>query len=378
MINVGIDAHMLGDHSGGNESYYRNILSNMRIPDDMTIYLIVNSDAEVYDFEDRYKIVRFKTKNAFFRTFFELPKISRMYNIDVMHTQYFIPIHRNCKYVCTIHDICFEHFKNIFTKKQYYSQKILIPYAAKHSRKIFTVSEHAKSDIATCYGIRKNNILVTYNAVSSSFRVLNNEELDIEELKKEYGINTDIYILSVGNLQPRKNLVRLIKAFKNIRMKNSDVQLVIVGNPAWRYNDILAEAISDVEDDSIIFTGYVSDRNLIRLYNAATCFVYPSYYEGFGIPPIEAMACETPVALSNATSLPEVAGCAAIYFDPFKEEEIERAVDTLLEDGILRKTLVEKGKNQVNKFDWTKSANIILETYREVVEESSKDVYKEG
>lgn len=359
---IAIDAHMLGDHSGGNESYYTNILKCMTVRDEDTVYLFVKPGIDVSEFEDRFKIVRFKEENSFKRNFIELDKLCREYKVDVLHTQYFIPFIRSCKIVVTIHDICFEHYSNIFTKKEYITQKLLIPYAAKHSEYVFTVSEHARADIIEHYHLRPEKVIVTYNAVNSGFRRLSEDELKEEELRKKFEIGNFDYILSVGNLQPRKNLVRLIEAFNKWKSKTkADSRLVIVGKKAWMFDGILKAAIEGSKD--IIFTDYVSNEDLVRLYNAAKCFVYPSFFEGFGIPPLEAMACGTPVAVANTTSLPEVVGDAGIYFDPFNVDEIEMAIEKMMSDEGLNNKYAELGMKQSRKFSWKDSADIIMETY---------------
>lgn len=366
-MKIGIDAHMLGDHSGGNESYYTNILNNMKRQETDEIIIFVKKGIDASAYASKFKIVEFREKNAFKRNFFELPRLCREYQLDLLHTQYFIPFIRPCPVVCTIHDICFEHYNNIFTKKEYYTQKILIPYAARHSKYIFTVSNHAKSDIIEHYHVPKERVVVTYNAVNSNFRELENDELDSAGLRNKYGIAKD-YILSVGNLQPRKNLVRLIKAFRILKAKQPcEEQLVIVGKKAWMYNDIIKEALKDNAD--VIFTDYVDEQDLVRLYNDAKCFVYPSFFEGFGIPPLEAMACGTVVAAANTTSLPEVVGDAGLYFDPFNENAIAESIELLLKDEKLRHELKEKSKEQVNKFSWSKSADIISQYYHLALDE---------
>lgn len=368
MIIIGIDGHVLGDHSGGNESYYRNILANMNgFEKDFKIYLFVQENADVAEYEDRFEIIRLKSRNGFIRTFIEFPILVNKYKLDLLHTQYFIPLFVRCPTVCTIHDICFEHFKNIFDKRQYFSQKKLIPYAAKHSKGIFTVSNHAKHDIAECYHVNTKKIVVTYNAVDKHFRKLTQDEINREELLRQYNIKDERFILSVGNLQPRKNLVRLIQAFKEVRKKNSDVTLVIVGKKAWMYSDIFSEALDNDIKRHIVFTDYVTEKVLVRLYNAATCFVYPSYYEGFGIPPLEAMACGTAVAVSNVTSLPEVCGEAALYFNPYDIVSMSEKIEVLLSDQEAVSRLVELGFTQIKKFSWEKSSQMILDRYKEIL-----------
>lgn len=152
-MRVGIDAHMIGDHSGGNESFYTNIINNMNPPKNMEIILFVKKGADLSALTNKFKRIEFQESSALKRNFFELPKLCKEYELDLLHTQYFIPFNRPCPVVCTIHDICFEHYSNIFTKKEYYTQKLLIPYAAKKSKAVFTVSNHAKQDIASHYHI---------------------------------------------------------------------------------------------------------------------------------------------------------------------------------------------------------------------------------
>lgn len=362
-MRVGIDGHMIGDHSGGNESYYTNILLNMNPTKNLKLILFLKKGVDDILFKDKYQIVRFEEMNSFKRNFIELPNLCKQYNLDLLHTQYFIPFYRPCPVVCTIHDICFEHYKNIFTKKEYFRQKILIPYAAKNSEFVFTVSKNAKKDIIKHYKINEKKVIVTYNAVDTAFRKLNEKELNENQLRKKFNIGKERYILSVGNLQPRKNLPRLIRAFiKSLTNLKEDTKLVIVGKKAWMFEDIIKEACND--NDRIIFTDYVSKEDLIRLYNAATCFVYPSFFEGFGIPPLEAMACGTPVAVANKTSLPEVVGNAGIFFNPFSENEIMQGIITLLDNDDERKRLIELGFKRVKKYSWSTSARVVEKTYK--------------
>lgn len=364
-MRIGIDAHMLGDHSGGNESYYTNILKNMEPDGQDEVYLFIKPGTLREGYMEKFRIVEFEETGAFKRNFIELPRLCRQYKLDLLHTQYFIPFSRPCPVVCTIHDICFEHYKNIFTKKEYIRQKLLIPYAAKHSKVIFTVSEYSKKDIAGHYRIPEDRIVVTYNAVSEDYKVLTEDKLDRKELRDKFEIKRD-YILTVGNLQPRKNLIRLIKAYRKLREEDKvNEQLVIVGKKAWMFDDILKEALDKSCD--VIFTDYVSETDLIRLYNEAEMFVYPSFFEGFGMPPLEAMACGTPVAVANSTSLPEVVGDAGLYFDPFDEDDIADKIikmKNMIFDKEVMAELNEKVKEQVRKFDWKNSAKIIWHNYK--------------
>lgn len=242
---------------------------------------------------------------------------------------------------------------------------MLIPYAAKNSACVFTVSSHAKQDIQEHYSIPEDKVIVTYNATDPSFRKLTSSELMVEELKKKFEIKANRYILSVGNLQPRKNLVRLIRAFIKLKKTEPEIQLVLVGKKAWMYDEILKAAIEGSED--IIFTDYVDQEELVRLYNGAELFVYPSFFEGFGIPPLEAMACGVPVVVANATSLPEVVGDAGSYFDPFDIDSILESIKKMLYDRELRERSIERGYERVKAFAWERSSRIIMDTYQQIL-----------
>lgn len=359
-MNVAIDAHMIGDNSGGNESYYTNILKEMTIPVNIHVFLIVKEGVDISFLDNKYKIIRFKSKNAFVRNFIELPIICKKNHIDILHTQYFIPFFIKTKVVCTIHDICFEHYKDIFTKKEYLRQKILIPYAARHSKYIYTVSKNAKKDIAKTYHINSKKIIVTYNSVDKEFKKMN--ESESKDIRLKYKLGDSKIVLTVGNLQPRKNIPRLIEAFIQYKKQYQDnTKLVIVGKRAWLFDDTFKAARNHKKD--IIFTDYVEKSDLIKLYNEAQCFIYPSFFEGFGIPPLEAMACGTPVGVANATSLPEVVKDAGDYFNPFSVEEIKNVMYKLINDEEHRKELIEKGYERIKCFSWKKSADIIVNSY---------------
>ena len=205
-------------------------------------------------------------------------------------------------------------------------------------------------------------MIVTYNAVNEKFKVLDEKSLDINGLKGKFNIGVSPYILTVGNLQPRKNLPRLIEAFTKWKKERpNNTKLVIVGKKAWLYSDILKAA--GVDSENVILTDYVTDDDLIRLYNGADAFIYPSFFEGFGIPPLEAMACGTPVAVANATSLPEVVGDAGLYFDPFNVDDIKETISKLMDDKKLKEDMIVKGLKRKDSFRWKDSADLIMKSY---------------
>ena len=358
-MRIGIDAHMLGDKSGGNESFYRGILDAMDTDDGNEYYLFVRQGVDTPEYEDGFKIVRFESDGAFKRNFVELPRICRKYKLDVLHTQYYIPFVRPCPVVCTIHDISFEHYKDIFNKGEYIRNKILIPYAARHADRVVTVSKFCQKDIATRYRIPANKIDVVYNAVNSEFKILTESELSKLNVRKTYNIGQDPYLICVGNLQPRKNIPRLIRAFASYKTKEkSAVKLVVVGKKAWMYDEIFKEV---GERDDVLFTDYVPREDLVALINEAKAFVYPSYFEGFGIPPLEALACGVPVCVADIDVMHEVVGDRAVFFDPFNESSIADALKKVLD----AETGLSSGEVKT-AFSWEKSAEALKSIYLEV------------
>ena len=246
--------------------------------------------------------------------------------------------------VLTVHDLAFLRYPHWFSRKFYYFYRFLIPKLSKISRKIITVSEFSKKEIVSLLGIPSSKIEVVYNAVSNKFKYDPHREKD------------DI-ILSVSSIDPRKNFIRLILAFKRLNLPQYKLLIVGSENKIFSNSEIrnLIKEVPNVE-----FTGYVSDDELVKLYQKAKLFVYPSLYEGFGLPPLEAMACGTPVIVSNTASLPEVCGDAAYYVNPYDEKDIARGLETVLKDERLQKELTQKGLERVRMFSWEKSAAKLL------------------
>jgi glycosyltransferase involved in cell wall biosynthesis len=256
--------------------------------------------------------------------------------------------------ITVIHDISWKHFPDAISKKFYLWYKFLIPKISKTSKFIFTVSNFSKKDISKGLNVDINKFEIVYNAISEKFKFLN--------------ISREKIILSVASLQPYKNLEGLIKAFIFLKNKNKflDYKLVLVGG----YNkNVFAKTnlfeLSKNRDD-IVFTGYLSDEKLVEYYNKASLFVFPSFFEGFGIPPLEAMASGCPCVVSNVASLPEVCGDSAYYVNPYDIEDIARGIETVLSDEKLREDLIKKGFENIKRFSWEESAKKIVQIMREI------------
>jgi len=255
----------------------------------------------------------------------------------------------------TIHDLAFLRNPLWFSKKFYYYYKFLIPRIARKSLKVVTVSEFSKKEIVDLINIDGEEIRVIYNAVSAKF---------MERSKKSTSSEYGKYILAVSSLDPRKNFMNLVLAFN--RLKLQDTKLIVVGARHRVFADAGIEEVAGYCDNIVFIDDVIDDELLVGLYKNAVCFVYPSLYEGFGLPPLEAMACGCPTVVSNADSLPEVCGDAAYYVYPHDVDSIADGMHKVLTNDDLRQSLVKKGFERVALFSWERSAWEFLRVFEEV------------
>ncbi len=276
----------------------------------------------------------------------------------------FLPTRGDTKCLPVIHDLNFEHYPQDLPEhySKWYRKKF--PLFARRAERIVTVSEFSKADIHKQYHIDLNKIDVVGNAASPGFAPLTHERVTAARIKWSKG---DPYFLYVGSLHPRKNLARLVEAFAAYKKQHGgNLKLVLTGERYWK-NEKMEAVIAQLPDrNDVIFTGRVSDADLHEITGAALALTYVPYFEGFGIPIVEAMACDVPVISANVTSMPEVAGEAALYCDPFSVASIAEAMHSVANDANLREALISKGRIQREKYSWDKSAddlwNVMLKT----------------
>lgn len=265
----------------------------------------------------------------------------------------YLSLRSKTKQIAVFHDLNFEHFPQDFPKIHLWHYKKFFPRYAKKAERIITVSEFSKSDICKNYGIAAEKIDVAYNGANDSFCPINEE--DKAEIRKKYSDNCP-YFMFVGSLHPRKNLARLFTAFDSFKTKNdNNIKLLIVGNKKWWTEPIKNAYNAMTHKDDVIFAGRLSAEDLHLVTASALASVYVSYFEGFGIPILEAFKCDTPVITSNVTSMPEVAADAAILIDPFDVESIAQGMEKILDDNT-RKILIEKGRKRKEDFSWDKAS----------------------
>jgi len=263
---------------------------------------------------------------------------------------HYIPRFSPVKRVVTIFDLSFLHFPEMFIQKDLWQLKNWTKFSIENADHIITISNFSKQDIISQYKIDKNKITIAYPGYDSA-------KFKMQSVKSKKD-----YIIYIGTIQPRKNLIRLMEAVARI----DGLKLIIVGKTGWEYEEILDTPKKLGIEDRVEFKGYVATDKLVGLLAGASAFVLPSLWEGFGIPVVEAMACGTPVIVSNVSSLPEVVGEAGILVDPYSVDQIEQAIRLLMTDQKLRQKYSKLGLAQAQKFSWEKMAKQVLKVFEKV------------
>jgi glycosyltransferase involved in cell wall biosynthesis len=366
-LHIAIDAHSIGTGLAGNETYAANLIEALAEIDTENRYtLYVTKREAVERYRGRWPHVavqRTLPHSPIVRIPFTLVAELRRRPVDLLHVQFTAPPFAPCPVVVTVHDLSFEHLPQTFKRRSWMQLRLTVRRTARMAAHIITPSEYSRLDLIKTYGIAPERISVTLEAAAPHFKPANKEEL--ERMRARYGID-DEYILAVGSIQPRKNLIRLIRAYADLRRRRTQAklpQLVLVGKRAWLYGPTLRAIEESGIGDRIKLTGYVSEADLPALYTGANCFVYPSYFEGFGLPPLEAMQCGTPVITGDRTSLPEVVGDAGLMVNPFDENAIASALARIIDDAPLRAELREKGLKRAAMFSWQETARMTLKAY---------------
>jgi glycosyltransferase involved in cell wall biosynthesis len=367
-LRIAIDAHSVGTELGGNESYATNLIEALAEIDSVNQYTLYVTKREALErFSKRWPNFAVRATlphTPLIRIPLTLSAELRKNPVDVLHVQFTAPLIPPCPIVASIHDLAFEHLPRTFKRRSSMQMRLTVRHTVRRAAQIITLSDYSKSDIMRTYGIASERISVTPPGASPSFAPVTDQK-ELTRVRDLYGIERD-YILSVGSIQPRKNLSRLIAAYSRLRRAQTGAklpQLVLAGKCAWLYEETLRTIKALEVSESVILTGYVPEGDLPALYSGAVCFVYPSYFEGFGLPPLEAMKCGTAVIVGNKTSLPEVVGDAALLVDPFNIDEIASAMEQVITDSSLRSRLRSKGLDQAKLFDWRDTARKTLVVY---------------
>lgn len=366
-MRIAIDAHAVGTGLGGNESYATNLIEALAAIDSVNEYtLYVTRREAVAKFSNRwpnFAVRQTRPHTPLIRIPLTLSAELRKNPVDVLHVQFTAPPFAPCPVVVSIHDLSFEHLPETFNRRSRAQLRLTVRRSARKATQILALSEHTRADIISTYGISPDRVTAIPLAAADRFRPITDER-ELQRVRHTYEIAGD-YILTVGSIQPRKNLNRLISAYVRLHQdeRRALPKLVIVGRQAWLFGETLRAIRESGFSDSIILTGYVPDADLPALYSGARCFVYPSFFEGFGLPPLEAMKCGVPVIAGNRTSLVEVVGDAGLLVDPLDPAAIAQALSRVLNEPNLREELSLKGLSRSSLFDWKDTAKRTLEVY---------------
>lgn len=368
-MHIAIDAHSVGTGLAGNETYVTNLIEALAEIDTTNRYtLYVTKQSAVERFAGRWShvAVRQTLPHApLVRIPVTLPAELRRHPVDLLHVQYTAPPFAPCPVVATVHDLSFEHLPATFKRRSWMQMRLTVRRTVRAAAHIIAPSEYTRRDLVETYRVPRERTSVVPLAAAAHFAPVRDEK-ELRRVRQAYGIASD-YILAVGSIQPRKNLTRLIEAYAGLRRQRAHDKLpplVIAGKRAWLFEETLRAVERCGIDDAVKFTGYVPEADLPALYSGAHCFVYPSFFEGFGLPPLEAMRCGTPVIAGDRTSLPEVVGDAGLLVDPFDTDAITSAIARLIDDPDLHTTLSERGLLRARQFDWRETARLTLEVYQ--------------
>ena len=377
-MRIALDARMAVEPLSGSGRYAINLIRALAELDHENQYLILQNRrfSERITKAKNFRTIWVNRPALSLRNVFWLQALLGKEKIDVFHSLYFLaPLGRGFANIITVHDLMPLTLPNFFQGRKFlvrvYAKlftHVFIRSSLIYSNEIITDSQTVRDDVIRWKPECERKITVICPAVDPLFKKMNDPK-PIEEIKSKFGLTKRI-ILYVGNTRPYKNLPRLIKAFKLLKKDNGQSCQLVIGGGESRNLPLLKRLTKSLElKDSVVFTGNLSDEEVIALMNAADIFVFPSIYEGFGLPPLEAMACGTPVITSKAGSLPEVVGDAAILVNPKDEQEIASAMLRLLKDDSLHQELIKKGYQRISSFTWKNTAKKTVRVYQKVMAE---------
>ncbi|MDI6827157.1 MAG: glycosyltransferase family 1 protein [Armatimonadota bacterium] len=373
-MRIGINAHLYSSsasyRNAGISRYIRGLVdafATYRNNHEIHIFL---KGLESKEFPNNLYIHRScgSTSNPMLRISWEqtiLPLLIKKLGLDIIHSPaYVLPTACPCKSVVTVLDLSFIRFAQYFPLFQWCYLNYFTRRSVRKADAVITISEHSKQEIIKLLHVPENKVFVTHLGVNPSFRPVSAAEK--ARVCEQYGIIENT-VLFVGTLEPRKNILSLIAAFDIVHKAfNQRCSLILVGGKGWFYQELFEFTRQLGIGDSVRFLGYVPMEDLPALYGASAVFVYPSFYEGFGLPPLEAMACGTPVITSNTSSLPEVVGDAGIMVDPHDVEALANAILQVLGDSDLRQEMSARGIERAKLFSWQETARRTLNVYEDI------------
>lgn len=377
-MRIGITLQSLDQTWGGIGIYTEEILKHLLKTDRLNDYILIypgfGAARKLFGrYQRKYKnVTEVETEfsripSGWYWDQVVVPKVARQYGIDVLFNPFLsVPIPGHFKKVMVMHNVEYHTVPKVYDWKMYtrwfFLEKLILPAADR----VISISNVMTRDFQQAVKYPIENVRTIYHGVSDKFRVIREPEM-LRTIKKEY-LLPDEFLLFVGHLYPQKNFSNLLKAFHLLSQKIPH-HLVVVGRPRWKYQGDLRLIESLDLRDRLHFLHWVSNDDLPAIYNLASCFVYPSLYESFGLAQLEAMACGCPVAGARTGAIPEISNGAAILFDPHNPEEMGEAILKTLEDADFRRSLIQKGLARAKDFTWDRCATNTLQVLKDVVEE---------
>ena len=371
MFTVGINAHLLSGEAGyrraGIHQYIAQVLRHLPWEEGEPNYVVFTQQRNLFKETAGITAVStpLPTENRLWRIFWEQviwPWQAWRLNIGLLHSMAFVtPLLAPCPAVITVYDLSFLHFPERFPTLQRLYLSSQTRRSCLKARRIITISNASRQDVHHFFGVPLSNIDVIVPGVDEVYRPL--PEADVAAFRAKQGLER--FMLHVGTLQPRKNIPVLIQALA--QLNDPAIKLVLVGGKGWLYDDIFKQVQAMGVEKQVIFTGYVPDDELPYWYNAAELLLFPSVYEGFGLPVVEAMACGTPVVASNSGSIPEAVGEAGLLFDPNDVESLVDRVTAVLTNKPLRDKLKAQGLQHAQTFSWERAGRETANVYRRAI-----------
>jgi glycosyltransferase involved in cell wall biosynthesis len=374
-LRIGIDATSLPAQLTGAGNYVFQLLSALARGDRANEYLVFTTScqAEALGVErEGFRVVRRDFPGRGMRLAWEqlaLPALVHRYRLDVLHSpHYTMPLRHSARSVVTFHDLTFVLYPELHQLAKRLFFPAMMRWTARHAQRIIAVSESTRVDLVRTLGVSPERVTTVLSAADADYRPT--APARVAEVCARYGIRAGEYLLYVGVLEPRKCIDQLVEAFGRIAPAANGLQLVIAGKRGWMYDQIFAQVAALGLEERVRFPGYVPRADLPGLYSGARAFVYPSRYEGFGLPVLEAMSCGTPVVTTNVSSLPEVAGDGALLVDPGDVTGLTAALARVVHDASLRRELSCRGQIRAANFSWERCAKDTVRVYEAAMAEA--------
>ncbi len=374
-MKVAIDIRRIGDFGVG--TYIRNVVRTLSRLDRVNEYLVIGDPErarEIGELPDKFQIVPFFHPEDSRKGYLGVRRILREHGCDLMHVPHlsWVPQRVPCPYVVTVHDVLDYMYRvsngaGVRRTLRFYCTR----HVLQHASRVFAVSNVTRKDVQRIFGISADHVEVIYNAIDERFRQGHATHEEREFIAERYQVNYP-FLLYAGRISPHKNIVRIIEAFSALKTeldkesRYPDLKLIIIGDEVSQHPDLRRAVVKSRVQNDVRFLGFVPIDVLRIFYDTAKIFVFPSLYEGFGLPPLEAMAHGTPVVTSNTSSLPEVVGNAAVLVNPENVFDIMRALHRVLVDQPLREKLKQRSYEQAARYSWEASVKRILEVYADI------------